>query len=253
MLTQLVWWTANALIGLLLFRSIKGNLYSKYPVFYIYLSYVLLESLIRFVAYTITPSFYSIVYWNTEFLSIIVGYCVIWEINVRVFSGYAGAGRMARTVLLAALVMVLARYLAVAFFGEAGDRPENLAVLERDLRTVQAFLLAGIVVVLGYYRIPLGRNLLGMILGYGLYIGAVVVNLAIQSYLWATSGVWWESAQPIAYVVSLGVWCATLWSYQPNPQFVREVRLETDYQLMAGYTTQALVRARNSLVRAVRP
>jgi hypothetical protein len=60
MLAQLLWWTTNALEALLLIRSVKGGFFKRYPLFYLYLSYVLLESLLRFYVYSFKPGFYQI-------------------------------------------------------------------------------------------------------------------------------------------------------------------------------------------------
>ena len=92
-----------------------------------------------------------------------------------------------------------------------------------------------------------------MVLGYSLYVGVVVIDLVVQAYLWRLSGTWWGYTQPVVYIFSLGVWCATLWSYYPNPRPARVVRLELDYQFFAGHTAYALGRMKDYLIRAGRP
>lgn len=250
--TQTIWWGSNFLIVLLLIRALQAGLWGRYPVFYFYLSFVLAESLVRFAVYVAVPASYAEFYWNSRSLSIIVGCVVIWEIYAQALEGYAGVGRLARGMLLTAFVLVLARYIAGNLTGGVGTRYEHLALLERDLRTVQVFLLMGIVALVAYYGIPLGRNLLGMVLGYGIYVGVVVIDLAVQTYLWRLSETWWGYTQPVVYTLSLAIWCVTLWSYYPRPQPTRSVRLELDYQLFADQTADALGRMKNYFTRAVR-
>ena len=55
-------------------------------------------------------------------------------------------------------------------------------MIERDVRTVQAIFLFMILAVISYYRIPIGKNLKGMISGYGLYIVTSLFTLAIRAY-----------------------------------------------------------------------
>jgi hypothetical protein len=54
--------------------------------------------------------------------------------------------------------------------------------LERDLRTVQAMFLFGLLGVISYCGIAIGKNMKGMILAYGLYIATSLVSLAVRSY-----------------------------------------------------------------------
>jgi len=54
--------------------------------------------------------------------------------------------------------------------GNASVRPIKVAV-EKDFLTVQAVFFLGILGVIFYYGLPLGRNIKGIILGYGLCWG----------------------------------------------------------------------------------
>lgn len=253
MVTQILWWAGNALLTLLLVRSVLGRFFTKYLVFYFYLSYVLLESLLSFYVYVFNPGAYQGFYWNTQFLSVALGYCVIWEIYTQALAEYAGVARMARCLLSVIFVVVLAKVLVNTVSGSAWSLAETTAQLERNLRSIQAFLLVGILGLLVYYAIPVGRNLRGMILGYGLFIGTRMINLTVQSYLLEEFHLWSEYVQPMAYFVTLLIWCVTFWSYHPNPEPKTEIKLERDCELFAAQTAKAIGRARSYLVRTVRP
>jgi len=54
---------------------------------------------------------------------------------------------------------------------------------ERDLRIVQVTLLIGLVALFAYYAVPLGRNLKGIIYGYGLFIATNVLHLTLRDSL----------------------------------------------------------------------
>ncbi len=252
MFTQLLW-AASALEGLLLIRAVKGRFFKRYPVFYVYLSYVFLESLLRFCVYILKPGFYPKFYWYTQFLSVALGYGVIWEIFRQALAHYPGAARMARNVLSAVFVVAVSKTLVNTLSGPAWSPAKTTAELERNLRTVQAILLVIIVGLMVYYVIPTGRNLKGMVLGYGFFIGASVINLTLLSHLGDQFRLWWRYLPAITYSVTLLIWCFTLWSFQANPQPESEVSIERDYELLAARTTKLLMQARVHLVRAIRP
>lgn len=252
LLTQIIWWTSNALMALLLFRSVRGGFFRKYPAFYVYLSWVLADTLFAFYIYMFHPGAYRVYYWYAEFVSVALGYCVIWEIYNQALADYPGAGRLARTVVSIVFVAVLGKVLAHMLDSSIWSLAETTAVLERNLRLVQAVLLVAIVGVVAYYAIPLGRNLKGMVLGYGFFIGTSVIYLTLRSYIGRDFQVWWQYLLPASYVTSLAIWVAYLWTYQPNPRPKTEIRIERDYELLAAQTARAVARARSTLVRVVR-
>jgi len=253
MFTQLLWWATNALESLLLIRAIKGGFFKRYPVFYVYLSYVLLESLLRFCVYVLKPGFYPKFYWYTQFFSLALGYGVIWEIFRQALSQYPGAARMARNVLWIVFVTVVSKTFVSTLSGPAWSPAKTTAELERNLRTVQAILLMIIVGLMVYYVIPTGRNLKGMVLGYGFFIGTNVISLTLRSHLGGQFRLWWRYLPAITYSVTLLIWCFTLWSFQANPRRESAVGIERDYELLAARTARLLMQARVHLARAIRP
>ncbi|MCI0719902.1 MAG: hypothetical protein L0338_13165 [Acidobacteria bacterium] len=253
MFSQIIWWVTNLLIAFLLVRALSARLFIKYPVFYSYLTYVLIESLIRFYFFVFRPGLYEDVYWNTQFLSVALGYCVIYEIYTQALASYAGVSRLARVLLLTVFVVIVSKVLATSVGEHALLPAEVPALLERDLRAAQAALLAAIVCLLVYYAIPVGINVRGMVIGYGVFVAASVVSLTLRSHFGIDFQSVWQYFQPAAYLLTLTVWCASLWSYQPNPQPWDDVELEGDYEWLAVRTSTAVSKARGYLVRALRP
>lgn len=253
MLTQVIWWTGNLLLIVLLVRSVSGRFFSKYPIFYFYLSWALLDSFLSFYLYVVYPSGYERYYWSAEFLSVALGYCIIWEIYRQVLADYPGAARMAQSLLLLMFIALLTKVLVVVLAGRGSSLAGIPAVLERNLRTVQAILLVCIVGLLLYYAIPVGRNLQGMISGYGLFVGASLANLTLGSRLGDQFQPWWQYLQPAAYLLSLLIWTGTLWMYVPNPKPKATIELEQDYRVVSAQVERAINQARSYLVRAVRP
>src|SRR5262249_11186400 len=158
---------------------------------------------------------YRSFWWYTQFLSIIAGYFVIWEISKQALQAYPGTVEMARYLIWTLFVAVLFKVLGGSLWEHDWALAGTVGELERDLRAVQAMLLVVVVGVLAYYLIPIGRNLRGIIIGYGFFIAMGVINNTVRSQLGYTFQVWWRYTQSTAWLMALVVWLSALWSYRP--------------------------------------
>lgn len=253
MLTQAIWWTTNALEAIILGRAVQHQFVRAYPIFYAYLAYVLIESMSRFYVYIWHPASYADFYWATQSLSVFLGYGVVWEICRQALARYPGAFRMAQSTLALILVGVVSKVLANVLRGDDWTLAQSIAEQERDFRIVQAFLLLAIVALISYYRIRIGRNLRGLILGYGFFIGASIMNLTFRAFFGDAVQWLWQYLPASAYLVALLIWCGTLWSYEPNPEPEMESRIEQDYQSLVQATRQRFRQVRAHVGRTARP
>ena len=253
MFSLAVWLATLALESLILYRAARCRFLAKYVLFYSYVGFVLCLSSVRLVIYCVEPTFYRSFYWHTQSLSVLVGCMVVWEIYRRALGRFPGAARMARNLLLLLLLIVVGKVLANTPNVLAGWLTGTTAELERNLRAVQAVLLMGLLGVIASYRIPLGRNVWGMILGYGLFLGTSVINLTLRILLGDSFQIVWQYLQPLFYLSVLCVWSLTLWSYKTAAQPKTELTIEQDYQLLVATTRKYLLLARRYLGRAMRP
>ncbi len=253
MLTQAIWWATTALEAVLLGRAARHKFIGAYPIFYAYLAYVLIESLSRFYVYVRHPAFYPSFYWYTQLGSVLLGYGIVWEICRQALKTYPGAFRMARNAFVFIFAVVVSRILANSLSGDGWSLSQTTAELERDFRTVQAFLILSLVGLLAHYRIQIGRNLWGMMLGYGVFIGVRILNLTFRAFFGEEAQWLWQYFPAVAYLVALLIWCASLWSYHPNPEPKAEARIEEDYQALVRSTRQRFRQVRAHIARTVRP
>lgn len=253
MLTQILWWLGMVLEGSLLLRAAARGFIRSYPIFFTYLGYVLLESLSRFYVYIQHPAAYGPFYWSTQLGSVLLGYALVWEISRQALARYPGTYRMARSAIALIFVVVVSKALLSSLAAGGWSLGQTTAELERDFRTVQAFILLAIIGLLVQYRIRIGRNLWGMVLGYGFFIGTSILNLTFRSWFGDAFQPWWQYLQPMAYVAVLMIWCTTLWSYQPNPEPEAAPRIEQDYQSLVTATRRRFRQARVHIGRTVRP
>lgn len=253
MLGQAIWWACTAVEVLLLARALFRSLLKQYPAFYAYLLFVWMQSLLRFSVYHARPQLYAKVFWITEWLGVLVGCAVVFEIYRVGLRTYPGTARLARNLL--AFVLLLAFVKATV---ETGNNPlwwSTAATfdLELALRVVQALALVALVALFLFYAIPFGRNVRGILLGYGLFLGESVVWLSFVPRSSENFRAFWSHIHASSYFVVLVVWALHLWSYVPNPEPKVGVRLEEQYQRMAAGTSRRLQEARGYLAKAVRP
>jgi hypothetical protein len=253
MTDQLIWGFCIALEFLLLLRSVQTSLFRKFIVFFSYLACILSVDLLSTFVYKLFPSFYSPFYWGTDLLLAVLGYGVIMEMYQNSLKGYAGVSHFIRIVLFVIFGGITAKVGLGLLRGYDISLINAIADLERYLRLMQAGLLVSLLALLLYYRIPLGRNLRGLILGYTFFIGSNVILFTFISHPANRFAVLMREIEPTFYLIALCIWLISTWSYQPEPVAEAPAGIEHDYELLVRETRMMLARARTQLARTVRP
>jgi len=245
--TQIVWLGGLFLEGVILIRSIQGKSFAKYSLFYVYIASVLVTSAALWVIYVYIakPSVNVAVYWPAQYITLALGCGVIFEISRHVFAHRVSLDRLARWTMLATFGLIFLLVAVHAFLLPQWNVAANTADLERDLRVAQAIVLMTIIFLTGYYRIEIGKNVRGMILGFGVYVGASVLSLTVRVFIGPRFGTAWQIIQSSAYFAALAIWAVALWSFEPE----RPSKPPSDsgdgsgagYQALADQTQEILV------------
>jgi hypothetical protein len=244
MLNLSIWWLGILLEALLLLRGVQARLVRKFPAFYTYVLIVFVSEFLRFSFYRWYPAIYFDVYWATQFLSLVIGSAVIFEIYRVGLRTYPGAARMARNLLFIVFGAIFAKALAHPPGNVFGWLAAGSEEIERNLRIVQALAILTLSLLLLLYAIPFGRNLRGILFGYGLFITTSIVQLTVMPYAWRTIQHFWSYLQPVTYMIVLVIWLNALWSKHPVPWMER---VENDYEALLSATSSQLQRARARL------
>lgn len=244
-------WSGNALQFAILWRALRGSSLEKYPYFYAYVASTLTSFALPIV-YLMDRSSYNSWYWPIQFGTLLLGCGVILEIFQHVLSPYPGAERFAKAVAFVAFGGVF--FLAIVFLAfHLGSSSVAAGIeLERNVRALQALFLFAILAIIFRYGIPIGKNVLGMIAGYSVYVGISLISRAVETYAAEWFRLAWLYVQPLSFEAALVVWLVALWSYHPNPVAVTAVPIEADYDLLASRTRRALRATRTYLERASR-
>lgn len=250
--TSVLWIAGIALESVILFRFLKNRLYAHYPFFSAYLVVVWSWEMALWPIYRFDYASYSQFFWVDQFLNLLAGFGVLFEIVRKSFQRFPGARTFA-TTLVAAMLAILCGYFVFRLLSSSTYASEGFSDLERDFRAIQALALCGVLVVISYYRIDVGRNLFGIIGGLGLYVGSTILSHELKSYVGAGFNAAWSVIQPYAYLLSLIIWVFTLWSYAPAgaPEIPPEI--DDGYEAFARQTQHTLGTMKAAVSKADRP
>jgi len=235
----------------LLIRAPVAGLFRRYYFFYIYLLSATITALGGLAVLLVWPGFYSKWYWITQLATLVLGYGILLEVLNHVLVPYPGAERFAR---FSGMVAFGAIFLFALIAPRIMPRwsPGTVIEFERDVRCVQAIFIFGLLALVTYYGIPIGRNMKGMVLGYGLYIVTSLMSLAERSYAGPSFTKIWSVVQPLSFDVSLTIWLVALWSYCPNPEPDSTIPLEQDYEALVARTKSVMDTIRGYFRKAER-
>lgn len=237
--SQIVSLSGVFVLGVILVRSVPGKSLVRYPLFYAYIASVLFTSAFFHVASIVKPSLYELFYWKVEFVTLSLGCGVIFDVSKNVFARHVSLDRFVRWIMGIAFGLIFLLVAIHAFVLPHWNPAKNTADLERDLRLAQAVALLAIVFLTQYYDIEIGKNMKGMILGFGVYVGASVISLTLLLFVGDRFNYASAIIQPSSYVAALLIWAVALWSYAPVP--APPLRsADADYKRLAGSTRQVL-------------
>jgi hypothetical protein len=252
MVTSLLWIAGIALELVILFRFLKYRLFAHYPFFFAYMAIVCFFSIALSPIYQYHHALYPQFYWMSEFLSLLAGFAVLFEIVHKSFQQYPGARKFATTVLVM-MFAILCGYFVFRLAPHSAPNHEGFSSLERDFRTVQALTLGGVLVVISYYRIGVGRNLLGIMVGLGLYVGSTILSHELRSHAGPAFNAEWDTIQPYTYFFSLLIWTFALWSYAPAAAPEMPPEIDDGYEAFARQTQHALGAMKAAVSKVDRP
>jgi len=247
-----LWWVCILLESLILFRAVTTRILRTYPFFCVYLSCVLAGDVLLFWLYRFsTASVYRHVYWTKEFICVLAGYCVVVEIVQRALASCEGLKRFAAYVGLVVFAFIVGFTALQGLVQRSSEILLSSVEVERNLRSAELVFLALLVAMISYYGIPMGQDLKGIIIGYGLCVATVVLDHAVQSYAGFYKPIF-TTVLSYSYLFSLLVWTFCLWSYHAHPVPNRPTPLDDDYDVLVNSTREAIVVLRGLLGKAAR-
>jgi hypothetical protein len=253
MLSLIIWWAGILCEAVVLVRGFRAGLLRRYSSLYLYVFLLFLSDGLLYPVYRINLEAYN--RWNVfiGYIILFLGCGLILEIFRHALSIYAGAEKIARIAGTGVLIAIFGFALVYLLVSPRTSRASALFVrLQRDFLVVQAVLLIGLLRVISYYGITLGRNLKGIILGFGQCVATTLIVLALRAYIGARFQATFSYVQQASYLSLLVVWIIALWSYRPNPLPESRIRADEDYDSLASRTRDMVGAASSQLVRVER-
>jgi hypothetical protein len=235
---------------LLIFRGHQQGLLRRYPLFFTYISFVLVSD-VAMVFVRVPPQTYLYMYWIVEFLGLVAGCLIVFEFYRVALRSFPGTARVTRALLAILFLLAMIKTVVSTLNVPRWWFDAKPAHVEGALRVCELLAILSLVVVLLFYSIPIGKNLRGILLGYSVFVSWSVICLALVAAGVATFDSIWSYTYPFSYLIGLVVWTVHLWSYQPNPVPDRSIPLEQEYQRVAAATQRRLHDARGYLAKAV--
>jgi hypothetical protein len=188
---------------------------TTYPFFYFQLGCSLaLGSLCTWAYVRYYPGpLYARWYWPIQFTTTLAGTCVFFD----VFDHLLADPRVSKRLLKSMRLLIfsgLGTFICLLFVSDSWRRTRIAIPLERNFRASEAALLIVLMVLLFRSRVAVSKDIKGIILGYGLYVGVSVAFLATLSYYGCTR---WAFVQALAYNISLVIWLVSLWRPKTTP------------------------------------
>jgi hypothetical protein len=232
--------------GLLLLRAARGEFLSRFVLFYSYVAYVLCGSAMANVVSWLRPEYYASTFWYYFLVALLAEFAVVVAISDHLFEPYPAIRQLGRFL---AVFICSALFLFYVFPSFTGARSSSLALFDFVKRTTltKALVILAILAAARYYRLPFGKNVSGMMAGFGIYLGVNIANFSLaEVYGRAIYGRTFSVVGPLSSTLCLLVWTVSLWRYEPILAIHRRVHdgnedspEPPDYQLMRLDTTLA--------------
>src|SRR5215475_261548 len=246
MFALVVWFAGIVLEGVLLFRGWRARYVFRFPLFFSYIALIFLQSILLYFVGRYRPEAYPAFYWSLEFIDVFAGCAVVLEAYRVALAEFPGVAKLARNGLLLAFSLTFGRVLLTAQEGAQNWSTMVTIQLERDMRFVQIAAVLTLLTLMLCYAVPVGRNLRGILFGYGLFLGVSILNLTLMRRFGADVQALASYVQSLTYLLVLGLWTVLLWSYSPEPAERRLI--SPAYKELLGQTRSRLGKTRE-LVR----
>lgn len=195
----------------LIVRGLMLKLHFEYIAFYLYLTVILLRDALSFymVFHDVTwRSLYNF-YYGAELLIYVLGFATIFEIYRRVFDPFPAIRRFFQLLFVLSFTSLLAMAMVKFPFGNKWWTM-MMFDFEKNIRFVGALLLILIVGLVEYYRVPINRNLHGILFGLTFYYVAAISLATTFAFFGPTIAPTWQMLSVIAFLVAEILWVAQL-------------------------------------------
>jgi hypothetical protein len=203
-----------ALEANLLLRAWLVSIVGRFPLFYSYITYVLISSLVALTVYYRFPKQYQAVAWFLLMVTWVAEFAVLLEVSDHIFEPYPSIGRLGRLLTACICTIFFFAFILPSLLGHQSRRVVFLD-LSRSAFLTKAALIVVLLAAIRLYELPLRENISGMLLGFSVYLALNVVNVALDERFYPSYVPIFAVVGPSSYVLALTIWNVALWRFEP--------------------------------------
>jgi hypothetical protein len=191
LVTQILAFLPFILQGAIAFVMIRRKLISIFPFFFSYTAVIESTSLLLiFLPYNHRA--YSLVYWASETLAILLGFAVIFEILRHILPLSPSLMVLLNVVVVLAALAALIAIIILVWAKPAAQTDwllNDIVLAERCLRFLQTSLLIVVIALMSVLALTWHHRSLGILAGFGVYsaVALVVYEFGYHLHLMSTS------------------------------------------------------------------
>lgn len=207
---------------MLLARAKRGGYLALFPFFYAYVAYIFVGSASVYALHWLRPQIYHSAFWVYFLGTVFAEFAVIIEASDHIFMPYPALRQLGRMLAACLCGIFLCLYILPSIW-QGG--PPNIAIVNLSKRTAltKAALILSLMAAARLHRLPIGRNVTGILLGFSVYLGVTVANFElVEKFGPALYGGIFSILGPLSFSMALLIWTITLWRYEPVKPLVTE-------------------------------
>jgi len=214
---EIIYFASLAVLSLILLRGALTRSIKTYSYFYTQLAIAFVLGLTAYPIYSFDHKVYGAFYWIAQFATMIFACANIPEILRHAFTRDPTARRFA-AFLNVALSLAIAIFISVVVVGPKNwHDARHFERLERDFRSVESLAIVTLLAAVFYFGIPLGRNLTGLLIGFGVYIGSSLLTLSVDSRFPRSLELGWAFLELTSYFISVVIYAFAFWTLHAPP------------------------------------
>lgn len=245
--------TGVALECMLLWRLWRQRLLKNFPYFAAFVFYDVLRTATFVTVFHFKRGWYAPTYWDTEAVALALLFAIVWEVARHLFPVGSTTRQLAWKIVAMIEAVLLPALLFLAWGWSQADFHHYAVlrawpVVEQYFTVAVSLLLLVISGVARYYGVSFGRNMRGLIGGFGVYLCLYAANFAALQVV-SQFHLFWQVLSSLTYSAMIAFWLWAFWKYSPVPaQPSRELdyaRSKKRWGYLWAETTSALRRGQN--------
>lgn len=240
--TKVLWLMPLVLQAAISVVMLYRRLVTIFPIFFSYTVLILFrETVLLFLPYT--GNLYSLFYWCSEALAVLLGLGVIFETVKHLFAPYTFLRILLKLVWIVGIIAAVTALLMLVLTNRVtgADRVFEFIILtERSVRFLQACLLILVTALMSRLGVTWHHYSVGIVAGFGVYSALDLGVLEFRAHLHFINDVGLVLLTSGAYNIAAILWASYfLRSWRKTPiEYLPKTHLTEWNEAVSGYVDQ---------------